>query len=208
MNAQGNSALHMLARETGRKYEDLYAEYHGTMKFWGDDELTAKQTARIQRIRAERAAKKAAGWCGDGACWNDDECDKCHAVFWRCGPDFQLSYTTDEGYDTLCKNCVLQYNDLNQNRFCRDCEPDVDDRDDEIEVQNLEEDMGECPKCDCAVKRCDLAWRANDEDNINIGYYLDICRKCDDDDKGDCGNFEAAEKMVTAKLAARKLTAK
>ena len=38
----------------------------------------------------------------------------------------------------------------------------------------MEEDMGECPKCDCAVKRKDLAWR--------IGYYLDICAKCDDDE--------------------------
>jgi hypothetical protein len=35
----------------------------------------------------------------------------------------------------------------------------------------MEEDMGECPKCDCSVKRKDLAWR--------IGYYLDICAKCD-----------------------------
>ena len=47
----------MLARQTGRKYEDLYAEHHGTMRFWGDAELTAKQIARIQRIRAERAER-------------------------------------------------------------------------------------------------------------------------------------------------------
>ena len=50
-----------------------------------------------------------------------------------------------------------------------------------------EECICECPKCDCAVKRCDFAWRANDEDNINIGYYLDICRKCDEEeDDDDC----------------------
>ena len=58
MNNQGNSVLHMLARQTGRKYEDLYAEHHGTMRFWGDAELTAKQIARIQSIRAERAERR------------------------------------------------------------------------------------------------------------------------------------------------------
>ena len=51
----------------------------------------------------------------------------------------------------------------------------------------MNEDMGECPKCDCAVKRCDLATRPLDE---TTEYYLDVCRKCDeeedDDDDDDC----------------------
>ena len=53
---------------------------------------------------------------------------------------------------------------------------DCYDDEDEGSTTNeyMEEDMGECPKCDCAVKRKDLAWR--------IGYYLDICSKCDDDE--------------------------
>lgn len=59
MNAEPMSVLHMIARETGRKYEDVYAEYHGTMKVWYDPELTAQKTAHIQKIRAERAEKKA-----------------------------------------------------------------------------------------------------------------------------------------------------
>jgi len=45
--------------------------------------------------------------------------------------------------------------------------------DDEEETPYMNEDMGECPKCDCPVKRKDLAWR--------YGYYLDICAKCDDE---------------------------
>jgi hypothetical protein len=97
----------MLARQTGRKYEDLYAEHHGTMRFWGDAELTAKQIARIQRIRAERAAKKAAPDC-------------CHT----CG-DISDEYTCRDG-KLYCDGCeAVRHNNITD--WCESL--NVDDRD-------------------------------------------------------------------------------
>jgi hypothetical protein len=42
----------------------------------------------------------------------------------------------------------------------------------------------ECVKCDCNVKRKDMAWREG-------GYYLDVCYKCDNEDEEDiCAGCE------------------
>jgi hypothetical protein len=38
-----------------------------------------------------------------------EECEKCDLAFSRAGPDFQLNYTTAEGYDNMCKCCIAQY---------------------------------------------------------------------------------------------------
>jgi hypothetical protein len=60
----------------------------------------------IEKIEEEEDEKCN---CGGGCVGMDDECDKCHIVFSRCGRDFQLQYRTNEGYYTLCRNCILDY---------------------------------------------------------------------------------------------------
>jgi hypothetical protein len=66
------------------------------------------------------------------------------------------------------------YNDKNWDKPKEKAKPkkEADCGKEEDNSEYMQEDMGECPKCDCAVKRKDLAWRS--------GYYLDICAKCDD----------------------------
>ena len=139
MNNQGNSVLHMLARQTGRKYEDLYAEHHGTMRFWGDAELTAKQIARIQRIRAERKEKlrkmNACSWCCNKT--PEDQLIATVDGKYMCLPcidDYNEDHT-DTSYDE-CDGCgkgyLCQYGQGLQpfaDQFCPSCEPDVDARD-------------------------------------------------------------------------------
>lgn len=50
-----------------------------------------------------------------------------------------------------------------------------EEKQEEEDTPYMNEDMGECPKCDCPVKRKDLAWRN--------GYYLDVCANCDEDEE-------------------------
>jgi hypothetical protein len=79
----------------------------------------------------------------------------------------------------VCDNCNKEI-DLQKDNYdyddagflCDECMPKRDEEEEKNEY--MEEDMGECPKCDCAVKRKDLAWRN--------GYYLDICAKCDEEE--------------------------
>jgi len=78
-----------------------------------------------------------------------------------------------------CMCWDTMYREDNDTDYCPICKRDITDwlkthYEDDEEEDDDEEDMGECPKCDCAVKRCDLAWRP--------GYYLDICRKCDEEE--------------------------
>lgn len=105
MNNQGNSVLHMLARQTGRKYEDLYAEHHGTMRFWGDAELTAKQIARIQRIRAERAERKVDQRDSPNV-FPYKKCAFCHERS-SCG-----NYTDDDQWQ--CESCAPEEDEADE----------------------------------------------------------------------------------------------
>lgn len=99
----------------------------------------------------------------------------------------------DENGLCMCENCLdcypSKFRGMKKPRQCVTCEcynlreiKTVDDKiycldcyEEEGKNEYMEEDMGECPKCDCAVKRKDLAWR--------IGYYLDICAKCDEEEE-------------------------
>jgi hypothetical protein len=89
---------------------------------------------------------------------------------------------------TFCKECGDDcHKDLKADGWIRDDDEEDseegsttnEENSDEEEEKDeyMEEDMGECPKCDCSVKRKDLAWR--------IGYYLDICSKCDEEEESE-----------------------
>jgi hypothetical protein len=107
-------------------------------------------------------------------------CNKCYKCFvgdcgntnCDCYDDDDDEYDDDEDEDPKTKPCSCGCEVIGGS-----CEKGVaidNGEYDDDEDEYMEEDMGECPKCDCAVKRKDLAWR--------IGYYLDICANCDCDD--------------------------
>jgi hypothetical protein len=147
-------------------------------------DLTPRQIARIERIRAERAAAKDCEYC-------TRICDEIR-VDDRDSPNiFPYKRCRECGER---KSCGSYQNDR---WFCEDCAPE------EI--------------C-CGHCNCDLG-----PDSGNTVVHTSIrgykyCESCEDEEPSPqewlyidaikAGNFEAAEKMVTAKIAARKLTAK
>jgi hypothetical protein len=92
-------------------------------------------------------------------------CDMCGDHCATCGK-VQDEYHCRQSGDIYCDDCFANRKFLPEPR-------DEEDSEEEDEEDSEEEDMGECPKCDCAVKRKNLAWRD--------GYYLDICAKCDEE---------------------------
>jgi hypothetical protein len=110
-------------------------------------------------------------------CFEEDNrecCENCHEktsrAEWIDYIGNNILYC-DECYERHQKRIEEKCSDCNFRQRCPNkniCSICIEDS------EYMEEDMGECPKCDCAVKRKDLAWR--------IGYYLDICAKCDNDE--------------------------
>ena len=107
-------------------------------------------------------------------------CSFCVDDYYHCDDEEEL-LETKCGCDIIInsrEHDECRCDDDGENWICGDCyngeydEASDESSDESSDDEYMEEDMGECPKCDCAVKRKDLAWR--------IGYYLDICAKCDD----------------------------
>jgi hypothetical protein len=99
-----------------------------------------------------------------------EKCTNCKDIIHEKMSIFCFTRDTEEM--TLCENCGGHSSDgiWEKVGWVRDGDEPGYEASDEY----MEEDMGECPKCDCVVKRKDLAWR--------VGYYLDICAKCDGDE--------------------------
>jgi len=109
-----------------------------------------------------------------------DECECCDSglpavkvqgifVCKKCN-NFECGLCGKENEDP---HCDIAWNEECGMCVCDCCDDEEEEEEEEDNSEYMQEDMGECPKCDCAVKRKDLAWRS--------GYYLDICAKCDED---------------------------
>jgi hypothetical protein len=117
-----------------------------------------KQRENRKQKREEKKKEQEVFVCK--GCGEDDEEE--HDGFENC----------DCGYIHHCEDkCPNETTREHYERWVRDDDEEGSTTNEDND-EYMEEDMGECPKCDCAVKRKDLAWR--------VGYYLDICAKCDE----------------------------
>lgn len=140
-------------------------------------ELTPRQIARIERIRAEKAAKKRAASLA--------ESDRLKAICLKYSEETKAikaaKVLTNEDYE--CNYCgeEFKYNDLNQNGCCRGCEPDVDDRD----SPNIfpYKKCGICSeRSSCGNYTDDDVWRCEDCGEVErIRRYDEKMRKMDEE---------------------------
>jgi hypothetical protein len=175
-------------------------------------DLTPKQIARIERIRAERAAAKdnkhyyrECVGCGDTPCVKPDDpidppyCEYCTRIcdeitvedrdspnifpYKKCRECGERksggNYTNN--YVWQCDDCALD------EMYCGHCDCDLGPDSGNTVIHTSIRGYKYCESCE------------DKEPSPQEWLYIDAIK---------AGNFEAAEKMVTAKLAARKLTAK
>ena len=131
--------------------------------------------------------KKKKGSCDRGVAIDNNECTNCRDP--TCDEVYKFSRGAE---DKICE-CCGEFNDIGlatgengiEMLVCKYCDIDGSNYNgwgDETEYMN---ELIECFKCEKDVKRKNMAWR------MGGGYYLDVCKKCDEDEDED--NFECEE---------------